>query len=192
MQIEVSQEVGIGEMPHAAGSVGHRIHWARNVMQAGDVAMGPLVVGIEPQEIGPGKGGGGGALGGPGDRGAVVANDPQCTLLDGAVLGQDVLVGDRGSHLQVRGDKESAARAVRGDQGGADGSRESLSPDDGSRVGREGVKPDAAHTCAARITGANVGRGNGNQLPKTGRALAKRGRHPFEIVDAVEDVLVEA
>ena len=59
-------------------------------MELYNVAVGPLVVGVQAQEVGTGGGGGRGAFGGPRDRGAVVTRNPQRAFLDGAKLNKDV------------------------------------------------------------------------------------------------------
>jgi len=59
MRREVSEELGVGQVPPAAGSVGHGVARTRNVVMHGNIAMVSLVKSVEAQEVGAGGARGG-------------------------------------------------------------------------------------------------------------------------------------
>jgi hypothetical protein len=191
MGVKVSEESSVVKVPQATCIISHRVDRPRNVVKAHDVTVGSLMVGVQTQEIGTGGGSSGGAFGSPRDRGAVVAGYPQRAFLDGAMLCKDVFVCNCGGELQI-GDGHSAVRAICSDECCADLRRKPLTPNNRRCGGNQGVEPDASHALSTSVAGADVRGGNWNQLSKSRGTGAQRGRHPFKIVDAGEDMLVEA
>lgn len=155
MQVKVCEQLRVGQMPQATGIVGHGVDGARDVICASNVTVGALVEGIEAQQVGAGGGRRGGALGGPRDGRLVVAGQPNGAFVDGAMLGEDVRMGDSGGEFQIR-DGETAVRLLGGDQCPLDCRRESLAPNDRRCGGCYCIEPDAPHTVAACIARADI------------------------------------
>ena len=53
MEIEVSKKLIVTEVPQSAGVVGHGIHSTRNEVGARDIAVVPLVQGVQAKQICP-------------------------------------------------------------------------------------------------------------------------------------------
>ena len=67
----------------------------------GDIAVKPLVVSLEAQEVRRGAGGGGGALTEPVDVSLVVGTGPDGAFAHVRKLGNDVVMGDIAAQFEV-------------------------------------------------------------------------------------------
>ena len=186
----MSEQSGIIKMPEAAGVVGHRVERAWDKVVAGVVAVRPLEKGVEAKEVGTCRGCGRSALGGPSNRSAIVAVQPDRTLVNVAVVGKHRLVRNRSCKFQVRNRQRPCAE-LRCDQGGADGSGKWGAPDDRGCIGVVGIKPDASHARSAGVASADVGGGKWDEFPKVCGATVEGVGKVAKIRRAIVDVTVE-
>jgi hypothetical protein len=88
-------------MPEAGTVVSHDIGGAGNIVRLGQIAVVALVDAVEPEEVGCGAGGGGGVFVVPGYHGDVVAKDTDGVAAAVHLLGENILVCQQSSKLQV-------------------------------------------------------------------------------------------
>lgn len=88
-------------MPRSGANVCHGVNHAGHKADGGQVAVVPLVEGLQPEETGDGAGGGRRPLVAPTDCGGVVGESVGSTFPNVGSLGEDLTVGDGGGEFEV-------------------------------------------------------------------------------------------
>ena len=101
MRVKMCEQLCVSQMPEATGVVGHGIDSVRDVMCASNVTVGALVECIETQQIGAGRSRRVGAPGGPRYGSLVVTGQLHGSLVDGAMLGESILMSNCGGEFQI-------------------------------------------------------------------------------------------
>ena len=93
--------MGVSEVPGARTEVGHTVRGARDVAVSRNVAVKPLVMGLEAQEVRRGTSGGGGSFTEPVDVRLVVGTGLDGAFANVGALGDDVVVHNVATEFKV-------------------------------------------------------------------------------------------
>ena len=127
MEIEISKQLGIGEVPGARAEISHTIGRARNVIMSRNVAVKSLVMSLEAQKVRRGAGCRGGALSEPINVGLVIGSGPNGSFANVGTLCDDIVMGDITAEFKIAV-VDRAVGVVKGDDIALDELGEGLAP----------------------------------------------------------------
>ena len=157
----MSKQLGVSKVPGARTEVGHTVRGARDVVVSRNVAVKPLVMSLEAQEVRRGTSGGGGSFTEPVDVCLVVGTGPDGAFSNVGALGDDVVVRDVATEFEVTV-IDGTAGVVKGDDVLLDEFGEGMAPQKrldvvvaGGAV--DGEEENASHSGAGGVAGADDG-----------------------------------
>ena len=168
-------------MPKTGGIISHAVGLARDVASKGVVTKVTLMDAVKSQEVGGRTGGGSGAGVVPNSCGDVIAEGGNGAATEVHMLGQDVMVHELSSRLEV-GIGNGAMGIGGGNEVLKDVGRKFCPPNKGGyiRVGGGG-KPSTAHATAGSVVWANCNRVIWNNFRKLGGTAGQGVGEVFEV-----------